>query len=675
MNTLLPELFQPLAVGPMRIANRIMMSGMSAGTNVDENGDVSPETIAYFVERARHSPGMMAMGAAAVVPPPPDAVVGRSGSAGIRLYSDAIVPSLRRLVDAVHQWDAKFGVQLFNAGGTERGRNPLISPSGISSNVRDAREPGRRRSGLANRALALDEIPTIVEYYACAAARCRDAGFDFVEIHAGHGYLISNFLTPLFNRRDDRYGGSFENRTRFLLEIVAAVKARVGAHLAVGVKFNGDDFIGEEGWTLADSRRLAPLLEAAGADYMTLTAGLVGSPRLTIPPLYEPQGCYVDLAEAVKPLVRIPVASVGRIKDPLMARDLVRRGSVDFVVLGRAFIADPEFVGKARAGALSDIRPCLAECRGCADEHIQRGGHTSCVVNPRMCRELDLIEVEGRHRDRARKVLVVGGGLAGMEVARHAAFNGHQVTLCERDDTLGGQLRWAATMPGRGELGDILPWYQGQLAKYRVTVRTGATVDRAMLEAIRPDVVVVATGSVPEVPQQMTDAVMKASRVRIRMLDDLMREGVPPAQGALVIGGDQNGVVVADWLAREGCDVWVAESEDHFARKLAGHDRWYLLNRLTARKVQRIKRVGGLRIVGDQVESVQLIVDGMPMDLPAVDLIVFASERRSDRGLAEIARGLGIETLVAGDAHDATSEHAGTIFANIAHAYDVARRI
>ena len=673
--TLLPELFEPMTIGPMTVPNRMMMSGMSAGCRVDENGDISKETIAYFVERARHSPGMIAMGAAAVVPPA-GAVVrrGRSGSAGVRLYADEMIPSLRRLVDAVHQYGSKFGIQLFNAGGTERGVNDLISPSGISSNVRDAREPGRKRSGQVNRALTLDEIPQIVNFYAEGAQRCLAAGFDFVEVHGGHGYLISNFLTPLFNRRTDRYGGSFENRTRFLLEIVAAIRAKVGDRMAIGVKFNGDDFIGEEGWTLADSCRLAPLLQAAGADYLTLTAGLVGSPRLTIPPMYERQGCYSELAEAVRPLVSIPVATVGRIKSPLMARDLVAQRKVDFVVMGRAFIADPEFVGKVRSGDLQDIRPCLADCRGCADEHIQRGGLTSCVVNPRMCRELDLIDIEGASKDNPKKVLVVGGGLAGLEAARRTAFSGHHVTLCETQPWLGGQIRLAAMMPERGEIADIVPWYETQLAKYGVDVRLQTTVDEEFLRQASPDVVFVATGSVPEVPQHMLDAVMKAENIDIAMLDDVLAEAVEVGRRVLVIGGDQNGVLAADYLSEDKeREIWIAEAGGHFGRKLAGHDRWYLFNRMSRKSVHRIKNVHGIEVGED--DQVWLLTEADRQPLPAIDTIVFASDRRSDRGVAELAAKLGIETRVVGDAHDATSEHSGTIFANIARAYDVARLI
>lgn len=661
----LSELFEPIQIGPMTASNRIMMSAMSAGPKVDENLEITDHIIAYYTERARTSPGMMAIGAAAVVPNPL--------RRGIRLFDENILPSLSRLVQAVRRYDTRFGSQLFNPGGTGAGPIELISPSGVSSNVRDAREPGRNARKQNNRPLTLEEIPGVVEHYANGARMCERAGFDFVEIHAGHGYLISNFMTPLFNRRTDRYGGSMLNRVRFLLEIVEAVKGAVGGRLAVGVKFNGDDFIGADGWTLAETCQLAPMLEAAGADYLTLTAGLVGSPRLTIPPLYEPHGCYLELAEAVKPLVNIPVAAVGRIKSPHMAHDLVARKKVDFVVLGRAFIADPDFVAKTRAGRLDEIRPCLGECRGCADEHIQRGGLTTCVVNPRMSRELDLTDVEGAAKAAPKRVLVVGGGLAGLEAARCAAFSGHQVTLCERQDRLGGQLLLAAKMPARAELADILSWYTRQLEKHGVDVRLGVAADRMLIEQTKPDTVIVATGSMPEVPQHLINIVMNAANIDVLMLDDMVRDDSFAGAKALVIGGNQNGILAADWLADRGAEVWVAEAHGHFGEKLAGHDRWYLLNRLAKKPVHRLKHVRGIEVGGN--DDVWLTTDEGPQMLPGIDTIVFASDRRADRGLAEVAEGMGLDTYVVGDAHDATSEQSSTILATIQQAYDVARRI
>lgn len=669
--TLLPELYQPMTVGRMQVSNRLMMAGMSAGAKFDDDG-VSPEMIAYYVERARGEPGMIAIGANQVVPPAP----GESWFNRFGLFSDDVIPSMRKLVDAVHQYDTKFGIQLWNGGGSEGSAGTLISPSGLPSNVRVVQgdKTGRYR-GQPNRALETDEIPQIVQHFADAAVRVAECGFDFVEIHAGHGYLISNFLTPLFNRRTDQYGGSFENRTRFLLEVVAAVKKAVGHRIGVGLKYNGDDFLGSEGWTLEESCRLAPLAEAAGADYITVTAGLVGSPKLTIPPLYEPQGCYAFLAEAVKPTVKIPVGTIGRIKDPLMARDLVAQGKADFVCMGRPTIADPEIFGKVKRGDLDDIRPCLADCRGCADEHVVRGRAASCVVNPRMGRELYLIDVEGTARDNPKKVLVVGGGLAGVEAARRSAFSGHQVTLCESREQLGGQIQLAKRIPGRTEIGDMMPWYERQLAKYGVDVRLGVTVDEAMIRELAPDIVFVATGSSPEVPQNLMSIVMKAANIEIMMLDDVIEQGLDGVgENVLVIGGDQNGMLAADFLSEGGRTVTVAEAHDHFGEKLAAHDRWYLLNRQNAKKVRRVKHVHDIEVGGN--DDVWLVTDAGREMLPGVDTIVFASDRRSNRSIGEMAEAAGAQTIYVGDAKDVTSSDiAGTIFANIAMAYDAARQV
>jgi NADPH-dependent 2,4-dienoyl-CoA reductase/sulfur reductase-like enzyme len=416
------------------------------------------------------------------------------------------------------------------------------------------------------------------------------------------------------------------------------------------------------------------LAEAAGADYITVTAGLVGSPKLTIPPMYEPQGCYAFLAEAVKPTVKIPVGTIGRIKDPVMARNIVAEGKADFVCMGRPTIADPEIFAKTKRGDLEDIRPCLADCRGCADEHVVRGRAASCVVNPRMGRELYLTDVEGTAKDNPKKVLVVGGGLAGMEAARRTAFSGHHVTLCESRAQLGGQILLARMMPGRSEIGDMLPWYERQLTKYGVDVRRGTMVDEAMMKELAPDVVFVATGSSPEVPQNMMSIVMKAANIEIMMLDDLLEQKLTPGQNVLVIGGDQNGMLAADYLSEGGRTVTVAEAHDHFGEKLAAHDRWYVLNRQNAKNVRRVKNVHDIEVGGN--DDVWLVTSVGREMLPGIDTIVFASDRRSNRSIGEVAEKFGAKTIFVGDAKDVTnSDIAGTIFANIAMAYDAARVI
>jgi 2,4-dienoyl-CoA reductase-like NADH-dependent reductase (Old Yellow Enzyme family)/pyruvate/2-oxoglutarate dehydrogenase complex dihydrolipoamide dehydrogenase (E3) component len=665
----LPELYEPMVVGPMTVANRLMMAGMSAGTHVDANKEVSEEMIAYYVERARGEPGMMAIGATPILPPVP----GQPQS--LSLHSDFIIPSMQRLVNAVHEFDTKLGIQLWNGGGTEMGRYELISPSGLASNVRNTRadDGNGRRTGQPNRALELEDIPQVVQYFADAAVRVVKCGFDFVEIHGGHGYLISNFMTPLFNQRTDEYGGSFENRSRFLLDVVRAVKAAVGDKIAVGLKYNGDDFLGDKGWTLEESCRLAPLAEAAGADYITVTAGLVGSPKLTIPPMYEPQGCYTSLAEAVKPTVSIPVGTIGRIKDPVMARDLVVEGKADFVCMGRPTIADSDIFGKTKRGQLEDIRPCLADCRGCIDEHLIRGGAASCVVNPRMSRELTCIDVQDAKKDDPKRVLVIGGGLAGMEAARATAFSGHHVTLCESREHLGGQILFAAMIPGRGEIGEIVPWYERQLEKLGVDVQCNTTVDESIIQALNPEIVFIASGSVPEVPQNKMNMVMNAANIDFMMVDDILEDGLVPGKHVLIVGGDQNGMLIADYLADGEREITIAEADSHFAQKLAAHDRWYLLNRQKGRTIRRVKEVRDIEVGGN--DDVWLVTDEGREMVPMVDTIVFADERKSNRSVADLAALVGAQTVFVGDAKDVKTENSGTIFANIAQAYDASRSL
>jgi NADPH-dependent 2,4-dienoyl-CoA reductase/sulfur reductase-like enzyme len=384
------------------------------------------------------------------------------------------------------------------------------------------------------------------------------------------------------------------------------------------------------------------------------------------------------MAGEVRKHVTIPVATIGRIKNPEMAEALLRDGVADIVCMGRAMIADPDIVGKTRRGELSDIRFCLADCRGCIDQEMRsiKGGapgSASCVVNPRMGRESVCIDIAGDKREVRKRVLVVGAGLAGLEAARRAAFSGHKVILCERRAWIGGQIRYAAMIPGRGEIADMVPWYARQLEKYDVDLRLETEVDEALLSELKPDVVVVASGSVPAIPQHMLTALYEAGDIAIALGDDIFEEAELPGQNVLVIGGDQIGMQIADYISERGAQVTVAEPHHHFAQKMAANDRWYLIARTIEKGVKRVKGVQDIRM--GPAGGVALITEHGEEFLPGIDAIVFASERKSLRGLAELARAHGAMVHVIGDAADAVSEDSGTIFANIAQAYDVARAI
>jgi 2,4-dienoyl-CoA reductase-like NADH-dependent reductase (Old Yellow Enzyme family)/thioredoxin reductase len=657
----LRHLFQPLKIGSMEVQNRIVMSGMDPGFGIDDDGCVTDQIIAYFVERARSRPGMIMTGANPVHP------LGTYDPNTIRavpLWEERVLPSLERMVKAVHEHDVKFGAQLVHAGLAHLPQ-PSVCPSVI---------PELANAGAPVREATRDELKEYVRAFATAAEHAVRAGFDFVEIHGGHGYLINTFLARLFNRRGDEYGGSFENRIRFLLEVVRAVRRRIGPTVPIGVRVNGDDFTGQEGWNLADLVRLAPILEKETVDYINITAGAstMGTLEYMVMPMYQEQGVFSHFSEEVKKHVSIPVGIVGRIKDPTVANGIVAEKKADLVVMARAQLADPEMVEKARKGDLADIRFCLADCLGCY-EGILKHGEASCTVNPRLGREYLIKEVEGEKKATARKVLVAGAGCAGLEAARRAAFAGHKVILCESRGWIGGQVRLASMMPKRSEIGDIIPWYERQLNKLGVEIRLNVDVDAALLDDIKPDVLVIATGSLPEVPLGFVDGLSHIRDIEVLMIDELVEDARLTGDTVLVVGGDQIGLQVADYLAERGKAVAIVERAAHFGEKLATSDRRFLIRRLVEKGVKRYKNVEKVDI--QPTDDVWMICGGKRERLPGIDTIVLANERRPNIFLAELADKTGIEKHIVGDAGGVAAEGQGTIMAAIATGYDVGRRI
>ncbi|MBL7119416.1 MAG: FAD-dependent oxidoreductase [Dehalococcoidia bacterium] len=656
----LKHLFQPIKVGRMEVKNRVVMPAMEPGFGV-EDGCAMPQHTEFIVERARSEPGMIVTGAAAVHP---SGVSGPQLMDSMHLWDEKVYPSLEEMVKAVHEYDVKFGAQL-NHGGLNHLPEPTVCPSVIPEMV---------QSGMPIREVTRDELKEYVEAFGVAAGRCAGVGFDFVEIHGAHSYLINEFLTPYYNRRTDEYGGSFENRIRFLLEVVREVRKKAGDSFPVGVRLPGDDFIGEGGWRIDDLCKLAPILEKEGVAYISVSqAGAAfGTLHVNIAPMYERQGAFTHFAEQVKKHVSIPVATVGRIKSPVMANVLVRDGKADLVAMARAQVADPETVAKARNGEIADIRPCLAECLGCI-EGILKYGEATCAVNARLGREYLIKEIEGEKRAMAKKVLVAGAGCAGLEAARRAAFAGHNVTLCESKGWIGGQLRLAATIPKREEIGDIIPWYERQLNKLGVQIRLNTPVDEALLDQISPDVLVIATGSLPEVPLGFIQGLENVKDIELVMVDELLEEERLTGDNILVVGGDQIGLQVADYLAERGKIVYVVEKGAHFAEKMASNDRHYLAARIVDEGVKRYKSVERIEIL--PTDDVWMVSQRGRERLPEIDTVVLASDRRPNIFLAEVAEKKGIETHIVGDACGVAGEGQGTIMAAIAAGYDAGRQI
>lgn len=656
---ILKYLFQGLRIGTMEVKNRVVMPAMDPGFGIDEEGCVTSQLIEYFVARARSQPGMIVCGSSAVHP---SGIVERVRM--VPLWKDKVFASLERMVEAVHAYEVKFGVQLNHCG-----LACLPQPSVCASEI-----PELTKMGFEIHQATKEEIREYVEAFAAAAERCIKVGFDFLEIHAAHAYLINEFLTPYYNRRTDEYGGSFENRIRFLLEVVRAVRKSVGKAIPIGVRLNGDDFIGEGGWNLADLCRLAPILEGESVDYLSISMGGApyGSLYVNIPPMYEEQGAFVRFSEEVRKHVSIPVITVGRIKNPIMADKIIREGRADLVAMGRAQLADPEMVAKARRGEIAEIRLCLGECLGCI-EGILRNGEASCTVNPLLGREYLFAEAGRDEKTRARRVLVAGGGCAGLEAARMAAVRGHRVILCEARGWIGGQIRLAAKIPRRAEIADIIPWYERQLSRLKVEIRLNTRVDENLLEEIAPEVLVVATGSLPELPLGFIQGLDNIQGIELLTVDELLEGEIPLGGNVLVLGGDQIGLQVADYLSEMGSVVYLTAQGARFGEKMAYNDRHYLMGRIIRKGVKRYKRVHRIEIL--PTDSVWLVGENGRENIPQIDALVVADYRRPNAFLAEAAGRKGIEVYLVGDARGCSGKDQGTLLAAIATGYEVGRKI
>jgi 2,4-dienoyl-CoA reductase-like NADH-dependent reductase (Old Yellow Enzyme family)/thioredoxin reductase len=619
----LKHLFAPVRLGRMEVRNRLVMPPMSVNFGVDGQGVVTERHWAYLAARARAGTGLIVVGGGAVHPD------GLDLPRMPPVWDDRFITGLSRLAAEVKAHGARIGMQLLH-GGRQAFHGRRVAPSPLPSLAVVKGVP---------RELTLGDIRELVHCHAEAARRCREAGFDFVEIHAAHGYLISEFLAPNANRRQDEYGGSFENRTRFLLEILAAVKQRCGPDFPVGVRYNGEDYVAG-GWTLAEAVRLAPMLEAAGADWLHVSAGVYGSFPVTIPSMFEPFGCFAHLAEAVKRAVSAPVIAVGRIKDPVLADRLIAEGRADLVAMGRAHLVDPDLAAKASQGRLGELKPCIGCCRGCI-ENVLALNDATCVMNPELGREYLL--GTPKNAARPKKILVVGAGPAGLACARLLALRGHRVVVVDERERAGGALIFAAKPPGREELLEMADFFAAELERLGVEVRLRAALDAELVAELAPEAAVVASGSNPKLPQipGLFDSGLELSTV----LDVLSGEVVPGARAA-VLGSDQAAMVTAHFLARNGREVAVLGGE-HFAPELAPNDRTSLRQRLASAGVRLYKKAFIREFLPDG-----LVIEhrkGRETLCGFRDLVI-AEGFRAERRPVEMLERMGIETYTIGDA-------------------------
>ncbi len=618
----LAPLLQPLRIGSLEISNRLVLSPMEVDLG-EVDGRVSPRVVDYYAARARGGVGLVIVEATCV-----DAPVGRLAPTQLVADHDGAIPGLQRLARAIQRGGARAALQLQHAG-----RKTSAALTGVRP---VAPSPVPNHLGETPRELEPEEIHALARRFGDAAARAQMAGFDAVEIHAGHGYLQAQFLSPTYNQRSDEYGGSAKNRGRFLLETVREVRRRVGRGFPVLCRLSALELEVEGGLrplagglSFEETRRLAPLLEAAGVAAIDLSATLVGPALLH--PMAWPEAALAEYGRGLKETVSIPVSLTSRIP-VAWAAEQIAAGALDMVRLGRPLLADPELPRKLRSPAVGEIRPCIY-CSECLDGP-RREPAAVCAVNPRLGREgeaeTDAIE--------ARTVVVAGGGPAGMEAACAAARRGHRVHLFERGEELGGQLL-LSSKPDSAAItyGAFLRFLQAEVERSEVRVHLGEELGPEALEALGAQVLVLATGA------KAISTLPAGADGAITAIDVL--KGAPTGERVAVVGGGLVGCETALKLAARGHQVTLMHRGAGLAERVPAEVRTWLLWALEQEGLELRRRCEARQ---ESAGELILLQDGREV-AERFDTVVLAVGAEPDLGPWQEFSGEGLEIVVLGD--------------------------
>jgi mycofactocin system FadH/OYE family oxidoreductase 2 len=622
-----PHLFSPLQIGNITVRNRIMQTAhvkLFAYNAVD-----SQRNVAYQAARAKGGAGLLITGNRVVHP------TSTTGFPRVAwAYLSEALDADRKLTDAVHEHGAAIFAQLNHFG--------LNATSDSADDYRVLWGPSAVKSpayGETPKAMEIEDIREVVEWWGRSAELTREGGFDGTEVHISHSYLLHQFLSPLYNKRTDEYGGSFENRLRFAREVIEEVRRRAGADWVVGVRISLTDFI-PGALDIEDAVRVARTLEAdGGIDYVNVTAAGYHNIFRAIEPSDVPDGYLVDLAAQVKAAVALPVFTVGGIKDAELAEEILSSGRADMVAMTRAQIADPEFANKVREGREADVYHCIRGNQGCIGR-VFKGLPITCTVNPAAGREERFGEGTLVAAEEPGRWVVVGGGPAGMKAAETLAARGHEVTLLEREERLGGQVNLILRTPGRDEFGWIVRDLEAQLRRRSVDVRLGTAATAAAVRELSPDGVIVATGAVASRSgfssvNPLVEELPGADRENVLTVWDVLLESRPIGKRVVVLDDDgtRYAAGVTEVLLDRGCSVeLVSRWPSLFPGTLTTLDMAHVYGRLLGKGLAYRLNSWALGIEDDRVTVVNLYT-GADETMAGVDTVVLATGPKADDNL------------------------------------------
>ena len=639
-----PKVFEPGRIGGVALKNRIVMAPMGTGGLTNSDGSLTQRCIDYYAERARGGVGLIISGCTRAeneieripihIPPGP-----------------AAKASYGELAEAVHHYGAKIFVQLTAGFGRVLGSG-LIDLVGRP--VSSSALPTFWNPRISTRALRTEEVEHIVAAFGKAARVLAEAGIDGIHLHGHEGYLFDQFASACWNKRQDKYGGSLEGRLRFPMETLRSIKKAVGEHYPVIYQLGLKHYIRgnwpgpwsgilpgqvdeEAGRDTEEGLAALELLEKAGFDAFHVDAGCYDSWYWAHPPGYQKHGCMLDMAVKAKEAVSVPIIAVGRLDDPEIAHRALEENRADLISLGRAFLCDPHWPRKVKQGDIAGIRPCIG-CQYCLQRMMQFGKPLGCAVNPVVGREKHCAISRAFH---PKKIMIIGGGIAGMEAARVVKTRGHEVSLYEKGPALGGHLLAAQVPDFKKDIGRLCDWYRTQLDRLGVLVILNTGVAAERVEAEAPDAVILATGSRPVIPK-----IPGLDREAFISCIDVLLGRKATGKKVLVVGGGLVGCETALWLSRQGKSVTIAEILPQVDTGAFAANEMMLLDMLTVQGVEILTGTT-LKEVGDPGT---VILTGAGEGEPfKCDSVIFATGLEADRDLYDLLKDLVAEIYIVGD--------------------------